>query len=73
MRYKTPNREEQGGIVPTVDKYAAENGGHGYASFRFFRERGVNTANLGKIFGKAWSTIREWESLDDKEFGKPKK
>jgi hypothetical protein len=71
MRYKTPNREERGGIVPTVDKYAEENGGIGYLHFRFYRVRGVNTSNLMKIFNKAWQTIRDWEDLDDKEFGVP--
>jgi hypothetical protein len=71
MRYKTPNREERGGIVPTVERYAEENGGIGYLHFRFYRVRGVNTSNLMKIFNKAWQTIRDWEELDDKEFGKP--
>lgn len=70
-RYKTPNREERGGIIPTVDKYAAKNNGYGYKDFRFFRERGVNTSNLMKIFNKAWQTIRDWEELDDKENGAP--
>lgn len=71
-RYRTPNREERGGIVPTVDKYADKNMGMGYKHFRFFRERGVNTSSLAKIFNKAWQTIRDWEELDDKEFGPPK-
>jgi hypothetical protein len=70
-RFKVPNREESGGITPVVDKYKADNIGMGYAYFRFFRERGVNTSNLAKIFGKAWQTIREWEDLDDKENGVP--
>lgn len=71
-RYKTPNRSEKGGIVPTVDQYAEENCGLGYKHFRFFRERGVNTSNLARIFGKTWPTIREWEDLDNAEFGAPK-
>jgi hypothetical protein len=70
-RYKQPSREDLGGIVPTVDRYADDNAGLGYTHFRFFRSRGVNTSNLAKIFNKTWNTIRAWERLDDKENGQP--
>lgn len=70
MRYKLPTRKDNG-IEKTVDKYKAENMGLGYKHFRFFRERGVNTSALAKIFHKVWATIREWEELDDQEHGSP--
>ena len=71
MRHKLPTRK-QTGIKKTVDKYAENNMGLGYKHFRYFRERKVNTTALAKIYGKVWSTIREWEQLDDEEHGSPK-
>lgn len=58
-------------IKTLIDRHASENAGLGYDHFRLFRERGVNTANLARIFAKSWKTIRDWEARDDKENGRP--
>lgn len=58
-------------IRAIIDRHAKDNAGIGYRLWRYFREQGVNTANLARIFNKHWKTIREWETRDDTENGIP--
>lgn len=68
----SPTREDIG-IENLVNNDSEKNAGLTYFHWKFFRGRGVNTANLARIFGKAWETIREWEKLDDKPKKRKKK
>lgn len=65
--YSAPKRP----VRAIIDKHAKANAGLGYTLWRYFREQGVNTANLARIFNKHWKTIRDWEIRDDMENGAP--